>query len=450
MPTDKQIQNPLGVAPLVKQAAQQQFALKNGGMLPPNTAPLGSSGNMVRGRFETIQTGEAPQTNFENMEKPQEFQPQNEKMEINQPIPQPYDAHTAEKTPQPQTNFEGMAPPPTGWNPDGSARHDALSEALSGYKHDFNQPQPEFKKDDSKRDGGFFSWLRGLAPKLRPGMRDGETEEDYDRRMTTNRERLLALGDAMRHIGNIVNTGKGAPSQQFNDPISQEEGRYQQRKAERQRKDALDAENARKAAEMGLKEKAYEADRQYKLFLMGMKNDAAGLNRDKFEYQKEKNDRDFEYRQGKDARDFEEKKRHNLVSEGQGAQRIGISQYNATHKGSGKSGKSGSGSSAKYWFEDKNGKMHYQPNKTMWEQEYYREYGKLPNEGTSTSTSTKTTDYKTGKETTTTTRTKGNSVTAQAAQAQNAAKAARQKPKPSPAKKPSGNKRYTNTRKLGL
>lgn len=434
MAVSKQIQNPLGVAPLVQQAAQQQFALKNGGMLPPNTAPLGSSGNMVRGRFETIQTGEAPQTNFEGMEKPQEFQPQNEKMEINQPIPQPYDAHTAEKTPQPQTNFEGMAPPSTGWNPDGSARYDALSQALSGYKHDFT-PQQEFKKDDTKRDGGFFSWLRGLAPKLRPGMRDGETEEDYDRRMTTNRERLLALGDAMRHIGNIVNTGKGAPSQKFNDPISQEEGRYQQRKAERLKKAVLDAENARKAAELGLKEKAAEADRQYKLFLMGVKNDAAGLNRDKFEYQKRKNDRDFEYRQGKDARDFEEKKRHNLVSEGQGAQRIGISQYNATHKGSGKSGKSGSGSSAKYWFEDKNGKMHYQPNKTMWEQEYYREYGKLPNEGTSTSTSTKTTDYKTGKETTTTTRTKGNSVTAQAAQAQNAAKAARQKPKPSPSKK---------------
>ena len=366
-------------------------------------------------------------------------------MEINQPIPQPYDAHTAEKTTQPQMNFEGMAPPSTGWNPDGSARYDALSEALSGYKHDFT-PQQEFKKDDSKRDGGFFSWLRGLAPKLRPGIREGETEEDYDRRMTTNRERLLALGDAMRHIGNIVNAGKGAPSQQFNDPISKEEEKYQQRKAERQ----LDAENARKMAEIGLKEKAYEADRQYKLFLMGMKNDAAGLNRDKFEYKKRKDDRDFEYIQGKDARDFEEKKRHNLVSEGQGAQRIGISQYNATHKGSGKSGKSGSGSSAKYWFEDKNGKMHYQPNKTMWEQEYYREYGKLPNEGTSTSTSTKTTDYKTGKETTTTTRTKGNSVTAQAAQAQNAARAARQKPKPSQAKKPSGNKRYTNTRKLGL
>ena len=417
MTVEKQIQNPFGVAPLVQQMAQQNVTMQNGGVAPiqpqqPQTNFFANGGG-VSGRFESSAA-----------QQPQQ--------QVGTP---PYDAQTGLETHQPQTNFENMPKPSTGWNPDGSARYDALSEALSGYKHDFNQPQPEFKKDDSKRDGGFFSWLRGLAPKLRPGIREGETEEDYDRRMTTNRERLLALGDAMRHIGNIVNTGKGAPSQQFNDPISQEEGRYQQRKAERQRKAALDAENARKAAEMGLKEKAAEADRQYKLFLMGVKNNAAGLNRDKFEYQKEKNDRDFEYRQGKDARDFEEKKRHNLVSEGQGAQRIGISQYNATHKGSGKSGKSGSGSSAKYWFEDKNGKMHYQPNKTMWEQEYYREYGKLPNEGTSTSTSTKTTDYKTGKETTTTTRTKGNSVTAQAAQAQNAARAARQKPKPSPAKK---------------
>ena len=428
MAVEKQIQNPLGVAPLVQQMAQQNVTMQNGGVAPiqpqqPQTNFFANGGG-VSGRFESSAA-----------QQPQQ--------QVGTP---PYDAQTGLETPQPQTNFENMPKPSTGWNTDGSARYDALSEALSGYKHDFNQPQPEFKKDDSKRDGGFFSWLRGLAPKLRPGIREGETEEDYDRRMTTNRERLLALGDAMRHIGNIVNTGKGAPSQQFNDPISQEEKKYHQRKAERQ----LDAENARKTAELGLKEKAAEANRQYKLFLMGMKNDAAGLNRDKFEYQKGKNDRDFEYRQGKDARDFEEKKRHNLVSEGQGDQRIGISRYNATHKGSGKSGKSGSGSSAKYWFEDKNGKMHYQPNKTMWEQEYYREYGKLPNEGTSTSTSTKTTDYKTGRETTTTTRTKGNSVTAQAAQAQNAARAARQKPKPSPAKKPSGKKRYTNTRKLGL
>ena len=63
----------------------------------------------------------------------------------------------------------------------------------------------------------------------------------------------------------------------------------------------------------------------------------------------------------------------------------------------------------------------------MWEQEYYREYGKLPQGESSTSVTTKTTNYRTGEEKTTTTRTKGASVTSQAAQQQNAAKRARSK-----------------------
>ena len=130
-------------------------------------------------------------------------------------------------------------------------------------------------------------------------------------------------------------------------------------------------------------------------------------------------------------------------------QRLAIQQYNATHKGrggGGRSGRSGSGSGAKYWFEDKNGKMRYQPNKTMWEQEYYREYGKLPQGETSTSTSTKTINPKTGAEVTTTTRRKGASVTSQAAASQNAARNARNRPKPA-GKSKNG---YKNTKKLGL
>lgn len=312
MALKQQIQNPLGVAPLVQQAAQQQFALKNGGAVPiqqPQTNFFAGGGG-VSGRFEQPQ-------------KP-----------VSTP---PYDAQTGLETPQPQANFEGMTPPSTGWNPDDSARYDALSQALSGYKHDFT-PQQEFKKDDSKRDGGFFSWLRGLAPKLRPGRRDGETEDEYDRRMTTNRERLLALGDAMRHIGNIVNTGKGAPSQQFNDPISQEEGRYQQRKAERQRKAALDAENARQAAEMGLKEKAAEADRQYKLFLMGMKNDAAGLNREKFEYQKGKDAASAQRQAEQDKQKQVNWERLFKFREQQAAITNSLRQQSINKRGSGRSG----------------------------------------------------------------------------------------------------------------
>ena len=324
----------------------------------------------------------------------------------------------------------------------------ALSSALNGSAAQQRQV-PEFQADPSQRDGGFFGWLGKLIPKSRPGMREGETPDEYDRRITTNRERIAAFADAIRHMGNIVNTSKGAPLQVFNDPTSMLEQGYQTRKAQRQKQDALDADAAYKQANLDLKSAAARADQAYKLYLAGLRGDNAQLAKDKFEYRKGKDAATAQYKQEKDQRDFEYKQGRDSAKDEQAMQRLAIQQYNATHKGrggGGRSGKSGSGSGAKYWFEDKNGKMRYQPNKTMWEQEYYREYGKLPQGETSTSTSTKTINPKTGAEVTTTTRRKGASVTSQAAASQNAARNARNRPKPT-GKSHNG---YKNTKKLGL
>lgn len=357
----------------------------------------------------------------------------------------PYLSDAAEKTQQPQTSFEGMQQPPTGWKADGTPSYDALSSALNGSAAQQSQV-PEFQADPSQRDGGFFGWLGKLIPKSRPGMREGETPDEYDRRITTNRERIAAFADAIRHMGNIVNTSKGAPLQQFNDPTAMLEQGYQNRKAERQKQAAIDADAAYKQANLDLKSAAARADQAYKLYLAGLRGDNAQLAKDKFEYRKGKDAANAQYKQEKDERDFEYKQGRDRAKDEQTNRRLNISQYNATHKGSGRSGKGGSGSGGKYWFEDKNGKMRYQPNKTMWEQEYYREYGKLPQGETSTSTSTKTINPKTGAEVTTTTRRKGASVTSQAAASQNAAKNARNKPKPA-GKSKNG---YKNTKKLGL
>lgn len=361
----------------------------------------------------------------------------------------PYLGDAAENTQQPQTSFEGMQQPPTGWKADGTPSYDALSSALSGYQTAQSKQVPEFQADPSQRDGGFFGWLGKLIPKSRPGMREGETPDEYDRRITTNRERIAAFADAIRHMGNIVNTSKGAPLQVFNDPTAMLEQGYQNRKAERQKQDAIDADAAYKQANLDLKSTAAKADKVYKEYLMGLRGDNAQLAKDKFEYRKGKDEATTQYKQEKDKRDFEYKKERDKEKDEQARQRLAIQQYNATHKGrggGGRSGKSGSGSGAKYWFEDKNGKMRYQPNKTMWEQEYYREYGKLPQGETSTSTSTKTINPKTGAEVTTTTRRKGASVTSQAAASQNAARNARNRPKPA-GKSHNG---YKNTKKLGL
>ena len=345
------------------------------------------------------------------------------------------------------TDFTNMPQQPTGWNADGTPSYDSLSSALSGAASSQKQEAPAFQSDPSKKDGGFFGWLGSLIPKKRPGMREGETPDEYDRRRTRNMEMMTTLADAIRHIGNIVNTSKGAPLQQFNDPTAMMEQGYQYRKAQRQKQAALDADAAYKQANLSLKERAANAQNAYRELLLGMRNQNNQLARDKFDYRQGKDAAAAQYKQQKDQRDFEYKQQRDKAKDEQTNRRLSISQYNATHKGSGR-GRSGGGggSGGKYWFEDKNGKMRYQPNKTMWEQEYYREYGKLPQGETSTSTSTKTINPKTGAEVTTTTRRKGASVTSQAAASQNAARNARNRPKPT-GKSKNG---YKNTKKLGL
>ena len=174
----------------------------------------------------------------------------------------------------PVTDFTNMPQKPTGLNADGTPRYDSLSSALSGTAASQKQEAPAFQSDPSKKDGGFFGWLGSLIPKKRPGMREGETPDEYDRRRTRNMEMMTTLADAIRHIGNIVNTSKGAPLQQFNDPTAMMEQGYQNRKAQRQKEAALDADAAYKQANLSLKERAAEAQRAYQQATLGYKQKA--------------------------------------------------------------------------------------------------------------------------------------------------------------------------------
>ena len=160
----------------------------------------------------------------------------------------------------------------------------SLSSALSGSAAQQSQV-PEFQADPSQRDGGFFGWLGKLIPKSRPGMREGETPDEYDRRITTNRERIAAFADAIRHMGNIVNTSKGAPLQVFNDPTSMLEQGYQNRKAQRQKEAVLDADAAYKQANLSLKERAAEVAEAYKKLTLGYRDSADKRAQKQFEYQ---------------------------------------------------------------------------------------------------------------------------------------------------------------------
>lgn len=362
------------------------------------------------------------------------------------PAQTPYLGDAAEKTQQPQTSFEGMQQPPTGWKADGTPSYDALSSALNGSAAQQRQV-PEFQADPSQRDGGFFGWLGKLIPKSRPGMREGETPEEYDRRITTNRERIAAFADAIRHMGNIVNTSKGAPLQVFNDPTAMMEEGYQKRKVQRQKQDAIDADAAYKQANLDLKSAAARADQAYKLYLAGLRGDNAQLAKDKFEYRKGKDAAAAQYRQAKDERDFEYKQGRDRAKDEQTNRRLNISQYNATHKGNGRgrSGGGGGGSSAKYVTWDAEGKPHYASNKTMYEanEAYYN--GNTS--GSSSTSSSKEVFNKDGSTTRTTNRQGGSSVAQRAGAQRRQREEARKK-----AAKPAGKSKngYKNTKKLGL
>lgn len=400
---------------MVQQMAQQNYAMKNGGELPMQGAPGGVStpvapqpmdmnffgGNGgATGKFEMPAVATAP------------------------------DLTPDSKAPDPKYGTGGVQ----FVNPSGTDKNDlsSLSAALNSAGVSSPSSGREFKADDTKKDGGFFGWIKGLAPKFRPGRRDGETDEEYDMRHTQNMQRLATFADAIRYMGNIVNTYKGGPLQQFNDPTDYLLAGYEKRKAQRQAKAAFDADAAYKQATLNLKERAAEAKNAYDQLNLLLKQNGVDLSKDKFDYQKAKDAAAAKAKAEKDDRDFKYKQERDKVKDKQTEKRLGIAEYNATHKGRGGGGRSGSGSgssSRKYWFEDKNGKIRYQPNMTMWEQEYYREYGRLPQGESSTSVTTKTTNYRTGAEVTTTTRRKGASVTSQAAASQNAAKRARNKPK---------------------
>lgn len=206
---------------------------------------------------------------------------------------------------------------------------------------------PVFEKDDSQRDGGFFKWLGGLSKK-RPGRREGESDDDYDERMTRNNMRIATLADAIRHMGNIYNTSKGAALQKFNSPTAEMQAGLDKRKAERARKAAAEADSAYKNANLQIKMDAAAADRAYKGQMLDMKRQAGERAAQNAKDLKEYRDGILGVQQGnlKLAGDrLDETKRHNQASERLSASRLALAQAKAarTAGGSGSSGGVGGG-----------------------------------------------------------------------------------------------------------
>ena len=418
-------------SPMVQQMAQQNYAMKNGGELPMQGAPGGAStpvapqpmdmnffgGNGgATGKFEMPAVATAP------------------------------DLTPDSKAPDPKYGTGGVQ----FVNPSGTDKNDlsSLSSALNSAGVSSPSSVREFTADDTKKDGGFFGWIKGLAPKFRPGRRDGETDEEYDMRNTQNMQRVATFADAIRHMGNIVNTYKGGHLQRFNDPTDYLLAGYEKRKAERRQQDAANADAAYKQATLSLKERAAEAKNAYDQLNLLLKQNGVTLSKDKFDYQKAKDAAAAKAKAEKDDRDFKYKQERDKVKDKQTEKRLGIAEYNATHKGRGGGGSSGRGggsSSAKYITWDAEGKPHYASNKTMYEaNEAYYNGNTSGNSSTSNSKEVLNRD---GSTTRITNRQSGSSVAQRAGMQRRQREEARKR-----ASKPAGKSKngYKNTKKLGL
>ena len=414
---------------MVQQMSQQNYAMKNGGELPMQGAPGGVStpvapqpmdmnffgGNGgATGKFEMPAVATAP------------------------------DLTPDSKAPDPKYGTGGVQ----FVNPSGTDKNglSSLSAALNSAGASSPSSGREFKADDTKKDGGFFGWIKGLAPKFRPGRRDGETDEEYDMRHTQNMQRVATFADAVRHMGNIVNTYNGSPLQRFNDPTDYLLAGYEKRKAERRQQDAADADMAYKQANLSLKERAAEAKNAYDQLNLLLKQNGVTLSKDKFDYQKAKDAAAAKAKSEKDERDFKYKQERDKVKDKQTEKRLGIAEYNATHKGrGGRSGSGGGSSSAKYITWDAEGNPHYASNKTMYEaNEAYYNGNTSGNSSTSNSKEVLNRD---GSTTRITNRQSGSSVAQRAGMQRRQREEARKR-----ASKPAGKSKngYKNTKKLGL
>lgn len=96
-------------------------------------------------------------------------------------------------------------------------------------------------------------------------------DEEQERKKSLLSQRILALGDAFRQIGNIHNAVNGAPAQQFNNPVLEERQRYQQEKAVRDN-DRYKQMAMRQSQKMNeLKAKQMEDENEYRKSSIAMR-----------------------------------------------------------------------------------------------------------------------------------------------------------------------------------
>lgn len=208
-------------------------------------------------------------------------------------------------------------------------------------------------------------------------------EEERLRKASVQRQRILAVGDALRHIGNIYHTVNYAPSQTFTSPVTDERADYEKGKAVRDTANRYYQSYQQARAAQDAKQRQWEAT--FALNAAKEEREAARKERladaqtSRWNAQTAKDEANKVYwdtrarlleagapldQAIKEARraQIEAQTRLTNIKADQGG-------FAPKRSGGGGSRRSSGGSKGgKYWDYDEDGNIHYYPNKTMWQQ----------------------------------------------------------------------------------
>lgn len=238
-------------------------------------------------------------------------------------VPTVTDAKNGSKVQNAVTTTDGNEVQSGDKSTEGNPKEDVKQPELNEDEQALLAMQNASMEDYRKRYKQASDITQGVYDYLNGGS---DAEEEPYKKKNESKKKLLALADALRHIGNLFYVNKGATPQQFNSPVLMQEQRYQQEKAEREKNRALKTKTALDKAKM-------DADAAYKDAVLGMKqndfmrnvyndNRRYGLDKDKFAWQKDKDTQSL----GLKKQGLEETVRHNKENEAQGRERNAIAR----------------------------------------------------------------------------------------------------------------------------
>ena len=290
---------------------------QTGNVVQNGNAGSASNGNVVQNAGATTNVGATP-----NVGATTNGNAVIEGKDVNN-VPTVTDAKNGSEVQNAVTTTDGNEVQTGDKSTEGNPQEDVKQPELNEDEQALLAMQNASMEDYRKRYKQASDITQGVYDYLNGGS---DAEEEPYKKKNESKKKLLALADALRHVGNLFYVNKGATPQQFNSPVLMQEQRYQQEKAEREKQRASQTKAALDKAKM-------DADAAYKDAVLGMKqndfmrnvyndNRRYGLDKDKFAWQKDKDTQSL----GLKKQGLEETVRHNKANEAQGRERNAIAR----------------------------------------------------------------------------------------------------------------------------